>query len=91
MCEIVIIFMGKDSMEKSLSLQGVTDKVLYLPFKSSPKSFNWPVLKAEVYLLDTSWSSRSFVQLTVLCLLGQGATAVHYFDKKNTISTHKRN
>lgn len=76
--QIVVVFMGKDAEEQGKSLFPFLPSTLYLPFKTSPVRYTWPLHGHEVYLIDTSWSSQTFLQSVAECFFKHGATVVQY-------------
>lgn len=80
--EIIIIFMGQCAKDRAESFLPELPYTLYLPFKASPYAYTWPVHGCEVYLVDTSFSSKYFLKTFVMCLFMSGATLVHYLFKK---------
>lgn len=82
--EIVFIFMGTKAEERGKSFLPELPYTIYLPFKTSPYAFTWPVHGCEVYLTDTDNSSGSFLKTFVMCLFMHGATIVNYLSKKHS-------
>jgi hypothetical protein len=82
--EIIIIFIGTKAMERAKSFLPDLPYTLYLPFRTSPYSFIWPVNGCEVYLVDTSFSSKSFVKKFIIYLFLQGASLINYISSKFT-------
>lgn len=76
--QIVIIFMGLLSCERAASFQQHLPYTLCLPPNTSPTNFIWPINNSEVYLVDTSASSLSFIKFCVTCFFSYGAREVHY-------------
>ncbi len=87
MYEIIFIFMGEHGRKQSESFLSNT---LYLPYPTSPLRYSWPVKGCDVRLIDTSFSSHSFIKFAVLCLFGHGADVVHYYGQNNKILTFEK-
>ena len=81
--EIVIIFLGKTAEHKANALLTHLPYTMYLPLKTSPYAYAWPVDGCEVHLTDTNESSLSFLKTFVMCLFINGATLIHYLSKKH--------
>lgn len=86
---IVVVFMGKHAEERARSFLPLMPYTLYLPFKTHPARYTWPLCGQEVYLDDTGWSSYAFVQSVVSCFFRHGATVVDYC-RGNYFKTFRR-
>lgn len=82
--EIVIIFMGYKAADRAEAFLPELPYTIYLPFKTSPYAYTWPVEGCEIYLVDTSFSSGSFLKTFVMCLFMHGANLIHYLSAKTT-------
>lgn len=82
--EIVFIFMGTKAEERARGFLPELPYTIYLPFRTSPYAYTWPVNGCEVYLTDTDLSSGSFLKTFVMCLFMHGATLIHYLSKKHS-------
>ena len=80
--EIAIIFMGANAEKHAKNFLSHLPFTMYLPFKTSPFRFSWPVHNCEVYLVDTSVSSESFLKSFVMNLFLEGASLIHYLSSK---------
>jgi hypothetical protein len=76
--EIAIIFMGQHAEMRARGFFPDLPYTMYLPFKTSPYAYTWPVNGCEIYLVDTSHSSDSFLKTFVMCLFMQGAVIINY-------------
>jgi hypothetical protein len=80
--EIIFIFMGTKAEERARGFLPELPYTIYLPFRTSPYAYTWPVNGCEVYLTDTDLSSGLFLKTFVMCLFMHGATLIHYLSKK---------
>lgn len=87
--EVVIIFMGKFSLERSLDFQDVLPYTLCLPPSTSPADYIWPLTNSEVYLVDTGSSSFSFIRFCALCFFSYGAKLVRYISASQSFVIEK--
>jgi hypothetical protein len=74
--EIAIIFMGSHAEERARSFLPELPCTMYLPNRTSPYAYTWPVHGCEIYLVDTSSSSSSFIKKFILHLFMQGASFI---------------
>lgn len=79
--EIALIFMGQKGQQRAQSFLPELPYTLYLPFRSSPYAYQWPVNGCETYLIDTDSSSSSFLNTFVVCLFKHGATQINYLSQ----------
>lgn len=84
--QIAIIFMGYNGAWRAHSFQPDLPYTLYLPFKSSPYDFYWPLANCDVYLVDTGNSQNFFIKQCVLCFVNHGALNVMYISKDRVIN-----
>src|SRR5262245_16681681 len=80
-CNIGIVFMGPHGEERAKGFQRWMPYTLYLPHKTSPYRYRWPLYQVEVYLVDTGISGRGFVRQCIMCFFSHGARLIHYFSK----------
>ena len=80
--EIAIIFMGTHAEERAKGFLPELPYTLYLPNRTSPYAYSWPVNGCEIYLVDTNLSSASFVKKFIFHLFTQGATLITYISSQ---------
>lgn len=80
--EIAIIFMGSHAKERAESFKPQLPYTLYLPSRTSPYTFAWPVNGCEIYLVDTSFTSASFLKKFVFHLFLEGALLINYISSR---------
>lgn len=80
--EIVFIFIGAKAAERAKSFFPRFPYTIYLPFKTSSYAYTWPVEGCEIYLVDTSYSSSSFLKKFILHLFMQGAVLINYISSQ---------
>src|SRR5258708_240636 len=76
--ENVIIFMGKESFQRASDFQAYIPFTFCLPFKTSPTIFHWSLKNCDVYLVDTDFSSSSFIEFCALHFFSCGAKNMKY-------------
>lgn len=88
--EVVIIFMGYNAQNRALGLRShFPTTTLYLPERTSPMRYLWPLEGSYIYLCDTGWSSMSFVKFCAMTFLSYGAVVVEYISTSNVCKFEK--
>jgi hypothetical protein len=88
---VAIIFLGKYAAKRALEFQYYIPDTenpylpytLYLPNRSSPNNYKWPIRNCDVYLIDTGESSTSFIRFCAKHFLYSGGIVVKYYSGLN--------